>query len=117
MMEAAVKLEYERAAQLRDKIKRLERMAFGLDKPKPVAPAKPPGSAHSSASDQARGRHEGHKVVGVSSEKQLPGRTRGRCGADGTAVGSTAAGAATGAAAGSTSQKQGRLKLVPDRPE
>ncbi len=77
MMEAAVKLEYEHAAQLRDKIKRLERMAFGLDKPKPAAPAKPPGSAHSGASDQARGRHEGHKVVGVSSEKQLPGRTRG----------------------------------------
>ena len=86
MMEAAEKLDYERAAELRDKIKRLERMAFGLDKPKPVAPAKPPGSAHSSASDQARGRHGGHKVVGVSSEKQLPGRTRGRRGAGGTAA-------------------------------
>ncbi len=104
MMEAAVKLEYERAAKLRDQIKRLERMAFGLDKPKPAAPAKPPGSAHSSASEQAEGRHRGHKVVGIGSEN--PSRTRGRRGA----------GAATGAAAGA-SRKQGRLKLVPDRPE
>jgi len=112
MMEAAVKLEYERAAQLRDKIKRLERMAFGLDKPKPP-PAKPPGSAHSGASEQAEGRHKGHKVVGI--EDQNPSRARGRRGAVGTA-----AGAATGAAAGASgaaSQKQGRLKLVPDRPE
>ncbi len=104
MMEAAVKLEYERAAQLRDRIKRLERMAFGLDKQKPAAPAKPPGSAHSSASDQAEGRHRGHKIVGIGA--QNPSRTRGRRGA----------GAATGAAAGA-SQKQGRLKLVPDRPD
>ncbi|MFI5351652.1 MAG: excinuclease ABC subunit UvrB [Candidatus Binatales bacterium] len=110
MMEAAVKLEYERAAQLRDKIKRLERMAFGLDKPKPP-PAKPPGSAHSSVGEQTEGRHKGHKAVGIGD--QNPSRTRGRRGA-GAATGA-AAGAA--GASGAASQKQGRLKLVPDRPE
>ena len=31
MMEAAEKLDYERAAELRDRIKRLERQVFGID--------------------------------------------------------------------------------------
>src|ERR1700687_3263234 len=47
MMEAAEKLEYERAAGLRDRIKRLERQVFGLAQPRAsAAPAAAPGSAH-----------------------------------------------------------------------
>jgi excinuclease ABC subunit B len=100
MMEAATKLEYERAADLRDQIKRLERMAFGLDKPKgPPTPSKPPGSAHSNTNERGRARHEGHQSVGPG-EPPLPKRGRG------------GSGAAAGAA-----RKPGRLKLVPDRPE
>ena len=39
MMEAAEQLEYERAAELRDRIKRLERQVFGLDQKREAAPA------------------------------------------------------------------------------
>src|SRR5260370_42444766 len=49
MMEAAEKLEYERAAELRDRIKRLERRIFGFDSSEPAAPAAPPGSPGSRA--------------------------------------------------------------------
>jgi excinuclease ABC subunit B len=95
MMAAAGDLEYERAAELRDQIKRLERMAFGMDRPK-AAPPPPPGSAHSG--ERSGGRREGRKAKGMS---ELPpaNSARGRGGA---------------AAAGA---KQSRLKLVPDRPE
>src|SRR5277367_1837996 len=93
MMEAAEKLDYERAADLRDQIKKLERHAFGMDQPRhPVQPAVAPGSAHQRP----------------SIEKGIPAKTRGRRGA----------GAATGAAAGaSRPAKQGRLKLIPDNPK
>src|SRR6202790_1596685 len=99
MMEAAEKLEYERAADLRDRIKRLERQVFGLDQPRrPVQPSQPPGSAH-------QPRYEGKKDT---TEKTLPTKTRGRRGA----------GAATGAAEGaSRPTKQSRLKLIPDAPK
>jgi len=111
MMAAAENLDYERAANLRDQIKKLERHAFGMDQPRrPEQPSLPPGSAHQHASDAARGRHEGHKIKDVS-EKGMPVKTRGR----------RAAGAATGAAAGATRPnrpvKQGKLKLIPDRPD
>src|SRR6266849_2655241 len=110
MMDAAENLEYERAADLRDQIKKLERKAFGMDERRtPTQPSAPPGSAHQHASESARGRHEGHKVRD-GSEKGIPIKTRGRRGA----------GAATGAAAGASSSKspvkQGRLKLIPDAP-
>jgi excinuclease ABC subunit B len=93
MMEAAEKLDYERAADLRDQIKKLERHAFGMDQPRhPVQPSMPPGSAHQRP----------------SIEKGIPAKTRGRRGA----------GAATGAAAGgSRPEKQSRLKLIPDNPK
>ena len=93
MMEAAEKLDYERAADLRDQIKKLERHAFGMDQPRhPVQPSQPPGSAHQRP----------------SIEKGIPAKTRGRRGA----------GAATGAAAGaSRPEKQSRLKLIPDAPK
>uniref|UniRef100_UPI003F9DE62D excinuclease ABC subunit UvrB n=1 Tax=Candidatus Binatus sp. TaxID=2811406 RepID=UPI003F9DE62D len=111
MMDAAENLDYERAAELRDQIKKLERHAFGMDQPRrPEQPSAPPGSAHQHASEAARGRHEGHKIKDVS-EKGIPVKTRGRRGA----------GAATGAAAGamrpSRPVKQGKLKLIPDRPD
>ena len=89
MMEAAEKLDYERAADLRDKIKKLERHAFGMDQPRhPVQPSMPPGSAHQRP----------------SIEKGIPAKTRGRRGA----------GAATGA---TRPVKQGKLKLIPDTPK
>jgi excinuclease ABC subunit B len=111
MMDAAENLDYERAADLRDQIKKLERHAFGMDQPRrPEQPSAPPGSAHQHASEAARGRHEGHKIKDVS-EKGIPVKTRGRRGA----------GAATGAAAGAMRPnrpvKQGKLKLIPDRPD
>jgi excinuclease ABC subunit B len=99
MMDAAEKLDYERAADLRDQIKKLERHAFGMDQPRrPVQPSQPPGSAH-------QPRYEGKKD---SVEKTSATKTRGRRGA----------GAATGAAAGaSRPTKQSRLKLIPDAPK
>src|SRR5271163_2891066 len=95
MMDAAENLDYERAADLRDQIKKLERHAFGMDQPRhPVQPSMPPGSAHQRPTVEARGKNEG--------------KTRGRRGA----------GAATGAAAGASrpgaAVKQGKLKLIPD---
>jgi excinuclease ABC subunit B len=96
MMEAAEKLDYEHAAELRDRIKKLERHAFGMDEPRrPEQPSAPPGSAHQRP----------------SIEKGIPTKTRGRRGA----------GAATGAAAGARATdrpaKQSRLKLIPDNPK
>jgi excinuclease ABC subunit B len=112
MMEAAEKLDYERAAELRDKIKKYERQAFGMDQPRhPVQPSAPPGSAHQHASDSARGRLEKHKIKDITEKGIIPVKTRGRRGA----------GAATGAAAGASSTKnplrQGKLKLIPDAPK
>ena len=111
MMDAAEKLDYERAAELRDKIKKLERHAFGMDQPRnPVQPSAPPGSAHQHASDSARGRLEKHKIKDITERGIIPVKTRGRRGA----------GAATGAAAGAAGTKnplrQGKLKLIPDPP-
>src|SRR6202795_3362119 len=68
MMEAAEKLDYERAADLRDQIKKLERHAFGMDQPRrPVQPSQPPGSAH-------QPKYEGHKKD--TSEKDTGVKTR-----------------------------------------
>ena len=90
MMQAAEDLEYERAAELRDQIKRLERKIFGMDQPRPPAqPGPPPGSSGSRAA-----------------------QLRGRKGA-GAATGAAAA----GAAAGKRPVRQGRLKLTPDLPK
>ena len=119
MMEAAEKLEYERAGELRDRIKRLERHVFGLDRP-PAPAALPPGSAHSRPSRGRGGAKSqpprspdagdasaaaGHAVgapkpqPSISRADKKPAANRGRRG--------TAASAPT----------QGRLKIVPDRPE
>ncbi len=109
MMTAAEQLEYERAGELRDRIKRLERRIFGLDQPRPAEPKGVPGAAHSHASADAQGRLERHKTKDVTEKLGAALPKRGRRGA----------GAATGAAAGGSrtkpsSGRPGRLKLVPD---
>ena len=104
MMEAAERLEYERAAELRDRIKRLERQVFGLDQKREAAPAPPPGSAHQHASDAARGRGERHKTNDVSEKPSLLPRGRGR-------------GRGTRATGAAPSSRQGRLKMIPDQPK
>ncbi|HLW70160.1 MAG TPA: excinuclease ABC subunit UvrB [Candidatus Binataceae bacterium] len=87
MMDAAEKLDYERAAELRDRIKRLERQVFGMDAP-PPPPAQPPGSARSKV-DGKSGRVE--NAVGP----RRPGRGRTRQNTP-------------------TPPRAGRLKLTPD---
>ncbi len=103
MMDAAEQLDYEGAATLRDRIKKLERRVFGMDKPKPDTQKAPPGSARTYASENVRGRLERHKIKDVGDSAPLARRTRGRRGA----------GAATGAKGGSPVQR--RLKIIPDR--
>jgi len=119
MMEAAEALDYERAAELRDKIKRLERKVFGMDTAAQKAEQRraakastPPGSAHRHASESARGRLEAHKIKGLGDDVAPLIKTRGRKGA----------GAATGAAAGAAgrgtrSPKPGKVRMVPDQRE
>jgi excinuclease ABC subunit B len=111
MMEAAEKLDYERAAELRDQIKKLERHALGMDQPKhPIQPSGPPGSAHQHASDSTRGRGNTSGAPPMTARGAMPAKTRGRRGA----------GAATGAAAGAVGAanppRQSKLKLIPDPP-
>jgi excinuclease ABC subunit B len=101
MMEAAEKLDYERAADLRDQIKRLERKTFGMDEIKAPAPGPAPGSAGSHARAQARARIAGEEAS----------KTRGKRGAG------AATGAASGARRSNIPLRQGKLKLVPDRPD
>jgi excinuclease ABC subunit B len=92
MIEAAGKLEYERAGELRDRIKRLERKIFGMEKP-PPPPAPPKGSARPK---EARGI-----------EAPRPTRT--------AASGLSAGGKKTpGSKSTSPPARQRRLKLVPD---
>jgi excinuclease ABC subunit B len=79
MMQAADELEYERAAELRDQIKRLERKIFGMDQPPAPAAAGPaPGSAGSRMS-QTRGRKgAGAAAAGAQLGKRpvRPGRLK-----------------------------------------
>jgi excinuclease ABC subunit B len=97
MMEAAEKLEYEQAAELRDRIKRLERAIFKME-PQAPRPA-PPGTAPSAAA--AAGKNPMAKRYSTPSDppprmprkKNSAGRRR------------------------SAEVRKGRLKLVPDRPD
>ena len=85
MMRAANDLDYERAAELRDRIKVLERRVLGLDSER--APAPPPGSARASG-------------PGAGRAKDASGK-KGRAAGGG----------------GKRPASQGRLKLLPDRPD
>jgi excinuclease ABC subunit B len=112
MMEAAESLAYERAAKLRDQIKKLERKVFGADARRaPAPPAMPPGSAHQhDAADASRGRKDRVKAAADSGSKGMTAKGHGRRGA----------GAAAGAAAEGALRrplKQGKLKLIPDNPK
>jgi excinuclease ABC subunit B len=98
MMEAATLLEYERAADLRDQIKRLERRVFGLDQRESAPPPAAPGSAHQHPTDAARAHVERHHVKDAG-EKPLPRRGRGRGGR------------------AAYSSRQGGLKIIPDQPK
>jgi excinuclease ABC subunit B len=72
MMQAAEELEYERAAELRDRIKRLERRIFGMDRPPPSAQSSaPPGSSGSRAGRNQRG---GRKSAGSANQPEPPAR-------------------------------------------
>jgi len=95
MITAAEDLEYERAAELRDRIKRLERQVFGLDAP-PKPPAAPAGSAHSGRNDRsaAAGRDDGGPSQ-VAGAKPRNGRARRN-------------------SAQPSAPRQGRLRLTPD---
>jgi excinuclease ABC subunit B len=90
MMEAAEELEYERAAQIRDQIKRLEMRALGIDT-RGGAPMRPPANG------------------GSAEAKPNGGRGRGKTGAKGRKGG--APGTRPGGA------RQGRVKLIPDEPD
>jgi len=111
MMEAAEKLDYERAASLRDQIKRLERHMFGMDSQRPAAPTLPPGAAHRNVADEVHGRLDRRKTASIGNkesagvgikESQVPARGR-----PASVASSSTAKAKTGA-------RQGKLKLVPD---
>jgi excinuclease ABC subunit B len=99
MMEAADALDFERAAELRDRIKKLERKIFGMEKVA-APPALPPGSAGTGAIRANRERMERQKPPETSIQGM---RTRGMRKAKSDSVASPA--------------KQGRLKLIPDAPK
>jgi excinuclease ABC subunit B len=92
MMEAAEKLDYERAASLRDRIKRLERQVFGMEKPPPPS-APPKGSARPKDARGGEGIAARGGGLALSAAKKSGGRGKGA----------------------SAPVRQGRLKLVPDK--
>jgi excinuclease ABC subunit B len=101
MMEAANELEYERAAELRDRIKKLERKVFGEamgTERAPQPPSLPPGSAGTGAIRANRERMERQKPPQTSIQGM---RTRGMRKSKPEAP----------------AAKQGRLKLIPDSPK
>jgi excinuclease ABC subunit B len=89
MMAAADDLEYERAAQLRDQIKRLEMRALGIET----------GDGNSAARSPSNGA--------------VPARSNSVRGKAGT----RAKGARAKAQPGRRSERQARLKLIPDEPD
>jgi excinuclease ABC subunit B len=112
MMEAAEKLDYERAASLRDQIKRLERHMFGMDSQRPAAPTLPPGAAHRNVTDEVHGRLDRRKTASAAirdsasignKESQMPPRGRPASGVTSSSTAKPKAGV-----------RQGKLKLVPD---
>ena len=93
MMEAAEKLDYERAAALRDQIKSLERKVFGMDRKAANPPPSRPGMAHGGAAAS-----EPQAALGRATVSAKPARGRGR----------------QRSAQPASSGRQGRLRLTPD---
>ena len=110
MMGSADKLEYERAAELRDRIKRLERRIFGFEPAEPAPPALPPGSPNSRQSKE-NGRGESGSVnskAATPDESTLtfgPRRPRSTNGPKRPRRQNRTP---------ASPPKQGRLKLIPD---
>ena len=92
MMEAAEKLDYERAAALRDRIKRLERQVFGMEKPAPP-PAPPKGSARPKDARGGEGIAARGGAAAPGAKKAGGRRSKGT----------------------SAPVREGRLRLVPDK--
>jgi excinuclease ABC subunit B len=109
MMESADKLEYERAAELRDRIKRLERRIFGFEstEPTPIAPSGSPGSRQSKETARGESARTNNKATTPDATIHLSGprRSRGTNGAKKPRRQNHAPASAP---------KQGRLKLIPD---
>jgi excinuclease ABC subunit B len=109
MMESADQLEYERAAELRDRIKRLERRIFGFEpaEPAPASPPRSPGSAHSKengSKDSARANGKA-AASGTATNPSRPRRSRATSGPKRPRRANQLP---------ASPPKQGRLKLVPD---
>jgi excinuclease ABC subunit B len=110
MMEAAEKLDYERAASLRDQIKRLERHMFGMDSQRPAAPTLPPGAAHRNVTDEVHGRLDRRKTATAAIKSGSIAGKASPMPAGGRRSSSVASSTAKPKPAG----RQGKLKLVPD---
>ena len=111
MMEAAEKLDYERAASLRDQIKRLERHMFGMDSQRPAAPTLPPGAAHRNVTDEVHGRLDRRKSAGIGTKESA---SVGNQSSQMPARGRPASVALSSTSKAKTGARQGKLKLVPD---
>jgi excinuclease ABC subunit B len=107
MMESADKLEYERAAELRDRIKRLERRIFGFEPAEPIRPPDSPGSPQSKADGRgASARTNGKAAIqDGATHSSGPRRSRNTNGPKRPRRQNRAA---------ALPPKQGRLKLIPD---
>jgi len=109
MMEAADKLEYEHAAELRDRIKRLERRIFGFVPNVAEGPPPAPGSSRSRP-QAANGRSDGGRAARTTG----PGQPAVAAVLSGIkAAGGTRRPRRPKSPLASPS-RQGRLKLVPD---
>ena len=111
MMEAAEKLDYERAASLRDQIKRLERHMFGMYSQRPAAPTLPPGAAHRNVTDEVHGRLDRRKSAGIGTKESA---SVGNQSSQMPARGRPASVALSSTSKAKTGARQGKLKLVPD---
>jgi excinuclease ABC subunit B len=107
MMDSAEKLDYERAAELRDRIKRLERRIFGFDSPEP-AQNLPPGSP-ASGQLKENGRRESVRAQGKPTTVAVAPRPSRGANAPRRPRRQKPAAASP--------PKQGRLKLIPDADE
>jgi hypothetical protein len=114
MMDAAEKLDYERAASLRDQIKRLERHMFGMDSARPAAPTLPPGAAHRNDNDEVHGRLDRRKKSTGSKDSQSAARGRRSPAIALAGVPSASGFASAGSSKPKAGARQGKLKLVPD---